>query len=202
MPQPMFFSPGGAYPLIGARFFVEAYMAVKTRRALRTVGLFVAVAAIPAVNAQQSLTVVKAVQLIGLPGVRENAKGKLSVQNGNLRFISGKTTSDISASSIRDVVTGTDSQKAVGKTIGTLSMAAPYGGGRVVSLFRRKFDTLTVEYRDADGAFHGVIFTMPLRTADGIKKELVAQGAHTTGAPEQTGSAQTLPSTLPKEQGQ
>jgi hypothetical protein len=58
-------------------------------------------------------------------------------------------------------------------------MAAPYGGGRFLSLFRNKIDTLTVEYRDADGAFHGAIFMMPVGTAEEIKKELIAQGAHT-----------------------
>ena len=160
------------------------------------------VVAISGVNAQQSPAVVKAVQLTGLPGLKENARGKLSVENGNLHFVSGKTASDINASSIQDLVTGTDSQKAVGKTLGTLSMAAPYGGGRVVSLFRKKIDTLTVEYRDADGALHGAIFTIPLGTADAIKKELITQGAHATIAPEQAGSAQALPNTSPKEQKQ
>lgn len=142
-------------------------MTVRVRRALRAVGLFVATAAISGVNGQQSPTVVKAVQLTGLPGVKENAKGNLTVENGYLHFISGKTTSEVRASSIQDVVTGTNSQKAVGKTIGTISIAAPYGGGRVVSLFRKTIDTLIVEYRDAEGAFHGVIFTMPLGTANG-----------------------------------
>jgi hypothetical protein len=157
---------------------------------------------ISGVNAQESPTVVKAVQLIGLPGVKENAGGKLSVENGSLHFISGKTSSDVTASSIQEVVTDRDSQKAVGKTIGALSMAAPYGGGRVVSLFRKKIDTLTVEFRDAEGAFHGVTFTMPLGTANGIKKELLAQGAHTTVAPEQAASSQASPSMSPKEQKQ
>jgi len=157
------------------------------------------VVAISGVNAQQSPTVVKAVQLTGLAGVKENVKGKLSVENGSLHFVSGKSY-DVSAASIQDVVTGSDSQKAVGKAIGTLSMAAPYGGGRVLSLFRKKIDTLTVEYRDADGAFHGVIFTMPLGTADAIKKELIAQGAHTTVAREQARNTQGSPSTSPKEQ--
>jgi hypothetical protein len=61
-----------------------------------------------------------------------------------------------------------------------MSMVAPYGGGRVLSLFRSKIDTLTVQYRDADGGLHGAIFTMPVGKAEAIKKELVAQGAHTT----------------------
>jgi hypothetical protein len=160
------------------------------------------VVAISRVDAQQSPPVVKAVQLTGLPGLKENAKGALSVENGNLHFKSGKSNADVSASSIQDVITGSDSQKAVGKTIGMLSMAAPYGGGRVVSLFRKKIDTLTVEYRDGDGAFHGVIFTMPLGAADAIKKELIAQGAQTTVRSEQAASAQGSSTNSPKEQKQ
>lgn len=177
-------------------------MVIRAKELIRVAVLFVGVVAISGVNAQQSPTVVKAVQLTGLLGVKDNAKGKLSVGNGRLHFVSGKTNSDVSATSIQDVFTGSHSQKAVGKAIGTLSMAAPYGGGRVVSLFRKKIDTLTVEYRDADGGFHGVIFTMPLGTADAIKKDLIAQGAHATVAPEQAGSGQTAPSSSSKEQKQ
>jgi hemolysin-activating ACP:hemolysin acyltransferase len=169
-------------------------MTVRVRRALRTVALFGAVVVISGVNAQQGPTVVNVVQLTGLPGVKENAKGKLSVENGNLHFTSDKAISDVSASSILDVVTGSDSQKAVGKTIGMLSMAAPYGGGRMVSLFRKKIDTLTVQYLDADGGLHGAIFTMPVGSADVIKKDLLTQGAHTTAPPEPTASTVAHPS--------
>jgi len=135
-----------------------------------------------AAPAQETSKAVKTVQLTGLAGVKENARGMLSVENGNMHFVHGKATSNVSASLIENVVTGNDSQKAVGKTIGTLSMAAPYGGGRFLSLFRSKIDTLTVEYRDANGGFHGVIFTMPVGTAEGVKKELIAQGAHASSS--------------------
>ena len=142
-----------------------------------------------AAKAQQNPAPVKAVHLIGLTGLEDNAKGNLSVENGHLHFVHGKANFEIEATAILDVVTGTDSKKAVGKTIGTVSMAAPYGGGRFLSLFRKKIDTLTVEYRDAEGSLHGVIFTMPVGTADRIKTELVAQGAHTTAREElKTGS--------------
>jgi hypothetical protein len=176
-------------------------MVISAKDLIRVAVLFVVVA-ISGINAQESPTVVKAVQLTGLPGVKENAKGTLSVEKGSLHFVSGKPASDVNASSIQDVVTGTDSQRVVGKTLGTVSMAAPYGGGRVVSLFRKKIDTLTVEYRDAEGGFHGVIFTMPVGTANGIKKELIAQGAHTKVAPEQADNAQVSPTIAPKEQKQ
>ena len=59
-------------------------------------------------------------------------------------------------------------------------MAAPYGGGRFLALFRTKIDTLTVQCRDADGGLHGAIFAMPAGTAETIKQELVAQSAHTS----------------------
>jgi hypothetical protein len=156
---------------------------------------------IPAARAQQASGPVKVVQLTGLMGVKDNAKGTLSVENGLLHFVHGKASSDVSASSIQDVVTAADSQRAVGGTIGLMSMAAPYGGGRVLSLFRTKIDTLTVQYRDADGGLHGAIFTMPIGTAEVIKKDLVAQGAHTIVSGERTSAAS--PSSSPnKEQKQ
>src|SRR6266852_1947737 len=129
-------------------------------------------------NAQQVSGPVKAVQLIGLTGVKQDAKGTLHVENGNLHFVHSKATSDVSASSIQDVVTGADTEKAVGKTVGMVSMAAPYGGGRFLSLFRKKIDTLTIQYRDVDGGLHGAIFTMPVGNSELIKTELLAQGAH------------------------
>jgi hypothetical protein len=150
-------------------------------------------------EAQQSPGLTTVVQLTGLAGVKDNAKGTLSVENNNLHFVHSKTTSDVSAPSIEDVVTGGDSKEAVGETVGTLSMAAPYGGGRFLSLFRTKIDTLTIRYRDADGGLHGAIFTMPVGKADGIKKELLASGAHTT-AEESSPAASTSASSSTQEE--
>ena len=117
---------------------------------------------------------------MGLAGVKDNAKGTLSVENGSLHFARGKASTDISTTSIQDVLTGSDSRKSVGKTVGLVSMAAPYGGGRFLSLFRSKIDTLTILYLDADESLHGVIFTMPAGSAETIKLQLVSHGAHTT----------------------
>jgi hypothetical protein len=150
------------------------------------VGLLFSVLVSAIGNAQETSVPVKAVQLTGLKGIKDNTKGTLSVENGNLHFVHGKENSDVSATSIQDVVTGADSRESVGKTVGIMGMAAPYGGGRVLSLFRTKIDTLTVEYRNPDGGLHGAIFTMSAGTADAIKKQLVAQGARTTATGEPT----------------
>src|SRR6267154_2237245 len=180
----------------------ERCMILKSKSILVAVVSFFVGLVIPVGNAQQVSGPVKVVQLTGLVGVKDNAKGTLSVENGQLHFVHGKASSDVSASSIQDVVTAADSQRAVGGTIGLMSMAAPYGGGRVLSLFRTKIDTLTVQYRDADGGLHGAIFTMPVGTADVIKKELVAQGAHSTSDKEPAAASAASSSTPNKEQKQ
>src|ERR1700676_376068 len=154
-------------------------------------------------NAQQnSKPANNVIALTGFPGVKDNATGRLTVENGKLHFVYGKKSSDVSVASIEDVVTGEDTQAAVGKTVSTLSMAAPYGSGRFLALFRTKFDTLTLRYRDEYGALHGVIFALPAGGAEPIKKELLAQGAHTTIVEERAAAAPASPKSTSKEQKQ
>src|SRR4029077_12175470 len=180
----------------------ERSMTSRSTTVLVGVASLLAGLVIPVGNAQQVSGPIKVVQLTGLLGVKDKARGTLNVENGHLHFVHGKASSEVSAASIQDVVTGADSQRAVGGTIGMMSMAVPYGGGRVLSLFRAKIDTLTVLYRDADGGVHGAIFTMPVGTADVIKKELVAQGAHTTSDKEPAAASAASSSMPNKEQKQ
>jgi hypothetical protein len=144
------------------------------------------------VNAQQEQKPTKAVQLTGLVGVKDNTKGSLAVKNGTLRFTHSKSTSDLAPNSMQAVITGSDSQRVVRGTLGTLSMFGPYGSDRFLSLFRSKLDTLTIQYRDANGGLHGVIFTSPVGTAEVTKDELVGLGAHTS-IPTQGNSAPDNP---------
>ena len=146
-------------------------------------GVWIGIAALltPVSRAQQPPPgLPKAMQLMGMVGVKDNTKGTLSVESGNLRFAHSKITTDLASTSMQDVVTGSDSQRVVGGTLGTMSLFAPYGSGRFLSLFRSKVDSLTIQYRDADGGLHGVIFTTPVGFAETTKDELVAGGAHTS----------------------
>jgi hypothetical protein len=130
--------------------------------------------------AQQPAAGNKAVQVTGLAGVKANASGNLTLENGNLQFATSGTKVSVPVHSVEDVITENDSQRVFHGTVGTLTMFAPYGGGRFLSLFRSKIDTLTIQYRDTDGGLHGAIFTMPLGKADPFKKDLVSQGARTS----------------------
>jgi hypothetical protein len=125
----------------------------------------------------------KVTQIKGLSGVKDKTGGMLAVDGSNLHFSHEQLKVDVSTSSIEDVITGADSQRLVHGTVGTLTMFAPYGSGRFLSLFRTKLDTLTIKYRDTDGGLHGAIFTMGVGRADVLKKDLLAHGAHST-APE------------------
>jgi hypothetical protein len=155
-------------------------MALGMKRVLFAVLLLVLSPFILPSNAQQPAAPIKVNQITGLAGVANKTKGSITVENGNLRFAHGKTNVDLAATSMQDVVTGNDSQRLVHGTLGTLTMVAPYGSGRFMSLFRTKLETLTIQYRDADGSLHGAIFTMPVGKAEALKKELVAHGARTS----------------------
>src|SRR5271165_1770730 len=146
---------------------------------LLSLGAFISVS--PAQQATPATPAsIEAVQVIGLPCVKQNTKGNLKVEDGSLTFASPKNTCAVPAASIQDVVTAADSQRVIGGTVGTISRLAPYGGGTALSLLRNKVDIITIQYRDPDGGLHGAIFTMPVGAAELIKEALLAQGAHTS----------------------
>ena len=122
---------------------------------------------------------VRAMHVLGLEGVKRNIHGTLTAGSSGLDFKAGGAHGTVAIASIQDLFTAQDSHQTGGKVLTVAKMGVPYGGGRVVSLFsREKLDSLTVEYRDANGGLHGVVFTMPLGQATVLKKQLVDLGAH------------------------
>jgi len=151
-------------------------------------------------QAQQAPSETEVVQVIGLTGVKQNTKGSLKVENGSLSFVYSKGNCNVLAASIQDVVTGRDSQRAVGGTVGTISRLAPYGGGTALSLLRTKLDIITIQYRDPNGGLHGAIFTVSVGKAELIKESLLAQGAHTSIASNEDSTAGPTQQSEAKEQ--
>jgi len=149
---------------------------------------------------QSASAAAEAVQVTGLTGIKEDTKGTLTVENGTLTFATSKSSCDVSAASIQDVVTGNDSQRVIRGTVGTLTMLAPYGGGRAISLLRNKIDTITIQYRDSNGGLHGAVFTMPVGKAELIKESLLAQGAHTSIPSKADSTADSTQQSETKEQ--
>jgi len=142
--------------------------------------LFVTPGVAQAVAGQTTSTsVVRATHLLGFAGARNKAKGILSIDGDALRFQrSGTPSVQVQISSIQDVVLGNQSRQVGGIPLTLAKAAIPYSGGRAVSLFsHKKYDTLTLEYVDAEGGFHGAIFELKKGQADALRHELVAKGA-------------------------
>ncbi len=119
--------------------------------------------------------------VIGLDTVKRNATGKLTVQDGALRFNTGKEENKIVVASINDIFIGTEATQGGGKTgraVKTAAMAAPYESGKVLTiLMRTKVDILTVSYHDSEGGLHGAIFALPVGQAALMRTQLIQAGA-------------------------
>lgn len=133
-------------------------------------------------------------QVLGLEGLHHNVMGTLAAENGSLVFT---TTANkkvtVPAASITEVLTGKDTERTIGGTVGTLTLFAPYGGGRFLSLFRHGIDTLAITYTDSTGGIHGAVFAMVQGNCLGAKKALLLQGAKTSVPPEVEADTQAKP---------
>jgi hypothetical protein len=117
--------------------------------------------------------------ILGFESIPGNANGDLSIQNGVLRFQkNGGSGVQIGVKSIQEVSLGEEDKQVGGVPMALGRTAAPFGGGRVVALFsHKKYDTVTLEYVDAAGAFHGAIFQLNKGQGQMLKNELIAEGA-------------------------
>jgi hypothetical protein len=118
--------------------------------------------------------------VLGFESVSNNANGQLSIQEHNLRFQKNDgSNSQVSVASIQDLFLGLEDKQVGGTAMALGRAATPYGGGRLISLFsHKKYDTLTVEYLDPNGGFHGAIFQLTKGQGQALKDQLVAEGAH------------------------
>ena len=105
----------------------------------------------------------------------------------------GSPIVQVNISSIQNIFVEDEDKQVGGTAMTVVKTAAPYGGGRVVSLFaHKKYDFLTVEYLDDSGGFHGAIFQLAKGEGQTFKKVLVANGAHTS-SPDDRATTQSTP---------
>jgi len=132
--------------------------------------------------------------LLGFESARNNSTGTLSVQDDSLQFQqNGKPDAKVNIALVRDVFLGTESKQVGGLPMTLGKTAAPFGGGRVVSLFaHKKYDTLTLEYVDDDGGLHGAIFQINKGQGDILEKELAARGVHVSAGGDRSPTQSTM----------
>jgi hypothetical protein len=122
---------------------------------------------------------IRATHLMGFEGTKGKTKGMLSIQGTGLQFQNGGSATHVDIASVQDVILGEQSQQVGGVPMTLGKAAAPFGGGRVVSLFaHKKYDIVTLEYVDTNGGFHGAIFQLNKGQGEAFRNELLARGAH------------------------
>ncbi|MGA9155371.1 MAG: hypothetical protein WB249_01095 [Candidatus Sulfotelmatobacter sp.] len=131
----------------------------------------------PPVNASAPFSI-QATHLLGLENTKSNCNGTLSIQGDALQFQQGgKPGAAVKITSIQAVFLGGESKQVGGVPMKLGKAAAPFGGGRVVSLFaHKKYDTLTLEYVDKDGGVHGAIFQLAKGQGELVRDSLKARG--------------------------
>jgi len=109
------------------------------------------------------------VTLVVGAAAKHNAHGTLTANADGMSFATKVKTYKVAKASLQRVTVGSEAKETGGLPMTAAKAAVPYGGGRVISLFaHEKFDTLTVEYRDENGGYRGVVFTMPKGQADAM----------------------------------
>jgi len=131
----------------------------------------------PPVNASAPFSI-RATHLLGLENTKSNCNGTLSIQGDALQFQQGgKPGAEVKITSIHAVFLGGESKQVGGVPMKLGKAAAPFGSGRVVSLFaHKKYDTLTLEYVDRDGGVHGAIFQLAKGQGELVMDSLKARG--------------------------
>lgn len=132
--------------------------------------------------------------VLGFEDVRRNVSGELSIQDGDLRFQRDKTpAAHVTTTSIQNISLGEQDKQVGGVPLMMGNAAVPYGGGRMVSLFsHKKYDSLTIEYLDSGGGFHGAIFRLAKGQGEIFKSALITHGAHIRQS-EASASLQSIP---------
>jgi hypothetical protein len=142
---------------------------------------------------QASRSSVHVKHILGLEGISTNANGDVSIQYGYLRFQKSENSfAQIPVSFIQELTLGEQDKQVGGIPMMLAKTAAPYEGGRVISLFsHKKYDTVTLEYVDFAGGLHGAIFQLNKGQGQVLRNELDAAGAHITGVERGTAKGST-----------
>jgi hypothetical protein len=135
---------------------------------------------------------IQATHILGFARVANNSSGKLSIEGKTLQFQKeGGAPAQVDIDSIQDVLLGVEDKQVGGTPLALGRAATPFGGGRVIGLFsHKKYDTLTLEYVDATGGFHGAIFQLQKGQGQVLKTELLSSGAHVAQSAQGTAEAQ------------
>jgi len=127
---------------------------------------------------------IQATHVLGFENAKGNCNGILSIHEHSLQFQQNGNAGiqQVETGAIRGVFLGEEDKQVGGLPMTLGKTAAPFGGGRVVSLFaHKKYDSLALEYVDSDGGVHGTIFQLEKGQGEVAKNQLTALGVTGSG---------------------
>ena len=109
----------------------------------------------------------KAEHIYGLPDVKSNKKGTLTLTTDALTFSGNSGTTSIPRGSVTAVSAGNQRVELWGIGGRILRMTIPDGGGlAAAAVMHHRVDMLTVEFTDPKGGDHGAVFFLPANEAE------------------------------------
>jgi hypothetical protein len=126
----------------------------------------------------------QATLLAGLTGMKENAKGSLSLSPTALIFATPASHASIDRATILSVSVG-DERVEMGGTAGRITRAViPFGGGvALATVTNKQISLLTIQFRDDHDALHGVVFLLPKNEALLAQQQIGSLDAHSHAEP-------------------
>jgi hypothetical protein len=115
----------------------------------------------------------QATLLVGLTGIKNNAKGSLLLSPTALIFSTAESHASIDRATMLSVSVG-DERMEMGGTAGRITRAViPFGGGAAVATVSNKeVSLLTIQFRDDHDALHGAVFLLPKNEAVAAQQQL------------------------------
>ena len=138
-------------------------------------------------NVVDSKSSVHATHILGFAGTPPNTSGTLAIEDQSLRFDHENAITLVKVDTIENIFLSEQDKQVGGIPMTLGKAAAPYGGGRVVSLFsHKKYDDVTLLYRDDEGGLHAAIFQVQQGQGEKLKQALVDSRARASAIDKST----------------
>jgi hypothetical protein len=123
---------------------------------------------------QAASTGLTATVIAGMPDIKPNARGMLSLSREGLTFKSESSYARIALDTISAVSVGDERWEPGGLPGALVRKAIPYGGGAALGVIQAKtVDIMAVEYRDSHDGYHGAVFVLPRKQAVDLQRRLM-----------------------------
>jgi len=109
----------------------------------------------------------KAEHVYGLPDIKHNKKGTLTLSADAVTFTEKSGNASIPRSAVTAVSAGNERVELWGVGGRILRMTIPDGGGvAAAAVMHHRVDMLTVEFKDSRSGYHAAVFFLPANEAD------------------------------------